>query len=94
MRLQGIVVKSYLGWSVLVQKLFPELHSYVEVCGSVTLRSYTKDPSMAIDSNDRRTETDTVHCRPNAKVFGALTSRKWFVSLTGDVPTRLRSDAQ
>ena len=38
------MVKSYLSWSVLVQKLFPELHSYVEVSGSVTLKSYTKDP--------------------------------------------------
>jgi hypothetical protein len=49
---------------------------------------------MAIDSNDRRTATDTANCRPNAKVLGGFTSRKRFVSLTGEVPTRLRSDAQ
>ena len=38
-------------------------------------------------SNDRRPVADTVSCRANAKVVGGFASGKWFVNLTGEVPT-------
>lgn len=37
---------------------------------------------------DRRPAADTVSRRPSVRVFGGFASRKWFVSLTGDIPTR------
>jgi hypothetical protein len=44
-------------------------------------------------SKDRRQAAYTVSCLLNATVSDDFTSRKWFVSLTGEVPTRPRSDA-
>ena len=37
---------------------------------------------------DRRPAVDTVSRRSSVRVVGGFASRKWFVSLTGDIPTR------
>jgi hypothetical protein len=40
---------------------------------------------------DRRRAANTVSRSSNARVADAITSGKWFVSLTGEVPSRPRS---
>ncbi|PCJ44939.1 MAG: hypothetical protein COA72_10580 [Candidatus Neomarinimicrobiota bacterium] len=37
---------------------------------------------------DRRSAADTVSRRSSVRVVGGFASRKWFVSLTGEIPTR------
>ena len=40
------------------------------------------------NSKDHRSATDTVSRRSNVRVVGVVTSRKWLVNLTGEVPLR------